>query len=183
MQAFVDWFANTAPCQPTALPAITRAAIAHLWFECIHPFEDGNGRIGHAIAEMALTQATSIPCFTGISTVLYSQRKAYYEQLKRHSIRLETDDWLQWFAQCALQAQTEADQFVRFLLGKAKLMNRLAGQISPRQEKALLHLFLEGPKGFTGGQSPQDSFAHWHADGRLCRGLVPSPVPGTSRVA
>jgi Fic family protein len=153
MAAFLDWFAATAPDRPDALPAITRAAIAHLWFECIHPFEDGNGRIGRAIAEMALAQATRVPSFTGLSSVLYRQRKAYYEQLKRHSVRLDVDDWLQWFARCTLQAQAEADGFVRFLLDKATLLNRLAGQLNPRQEKALLRLFLEGPQGFTGGLS------------------------------
>lgn len=153
MQIFLDWFAHTAPGTPGALPAITRAAVAHLWFECIHPFEDGNGRIGRAVAEMALSQATSTPCFTGMSTVLHRQRKTYYAQLKRHSVRLDIDEWLQWFAPCAMQAQAEADQFVRFLIDKAALMQRLAGQLNPRQEKALLRLLREGPQGFTGGLS------------------------------
>lgn len=63
METFVQWFARTAPGTPGALPAITRAAVAHLWFECIHPFEDGNGRIGRAVAEMALSQATSTCAF------------------------------------------------------------------------------------------------------------------------
>lgn len=153
METFVQWFARTAPGTPGALPAITRAAVAHLWFECIHPFEDGNGRIGRAVAEMALSQATSTPCFTGMSTVLRCQRKTYYAQLKRHSVRLDIDEWLHWFAHCALQAQTEADQFVRFLIDKTTLMHRLAGQLNPRQEKALQRLFREGPQGFAGGLS------------------------------
>ena len=153
MAALLDWFARTAPGQPDALPAITRAAIAHLWFECIHPFEDGNGRIGRAIAEMALAQATGTPSFTGMSAVLNRQRKSYYEQLRRHSVRLDIDAWLQWFAQQALQAQAEADELVRFLIDKAALMTRLSGQLNPRQEKALLRLLREGPQGFAGGLS------------------------------
>ncbi|WP_028602666.1 Fic family protein [Ottowia thiooxydans] len=153
MEAFLVWFAGTAPGAADALPAITRAAVAHLWFECIHPLEDGNGRIGRAIAEMALAQATSTPCFTGMSAVLYSHRKEYYEQLKRHSVRLDIDEWLHWFSQRALEAQLEADRFVRFLIDKAALLTRLSGQLNPRQEKALLRLFREGPDGFTGGLS------------------------------
>lgn len=153
MAAFVDWFARTAPGAADALPAITRAAVAHLWFECVHPFEDGNGRIGRAIAEMALAQATSTPSFTGMSTVLYRHRKAYYEQLRLHSIRLDIDEWLQWFADRALEAQAQADRFVRFLVDKAAVLTRLSGQLNPRQEKALLRMFREGPEGFAGGLS------------------------------
>lgn len=153
MTTFLDWFARTAPGRAGALPAITRAGVAHLWFECIHPFEDGNGRIGRAIAELALAQATSTPSFTGISAVLHRQRKHYYEQLRRHSLRLGIDAWLQWFAQQALQAQAEADEWVRFLVDKAALMTRLAGQLNPRQEKVLLRLLREGPRGFVGGLS------------------------------
>jgi Fic family protein len=153
MKALLGWFAHTAPGAAGALPAITRAAVAHLWFECIHPFEDGNGRIGRAIAEMALAQATSTPSFTGMSAVLHRHRKGYYEQLKRHSARLDIDEWLQWFAECALEAQREADRFVHFLVDKAALLTRLSGQINARQEKALLRLFREGPQGFAGGLS------------------------------
>lgn len=153
MDRFLDWFARTAPGAAAALPAVTRAAVAHLWFECIHPFEDGNGRIGRAIAEMALAQATGTPSFTGMSAVLLQQRKSYYEQLQRHSVRLDVDAWLQWFAERALQAQAEADRFVRFMVDKAALMNRLSGQLNARQEKALLRMFREGPQGFAGGLS------------------------------
>ena len=153
MAVFLDWLARTAPGQAGALPAITRAAVAHLWFECIHPFEDGNGRIGRANAELALAQATSTPRFTGISAVLHRQRKSYYEQLRRHSLRLNIDAWLQWFAQQALQAQAEADTLVRFLIHKTALLRRLTGQLNPRQEKVLLRLLREGPKGFAGGLS------------------------------
>ena len=153
MEAFLAWFARTAPGAADALPAITRAAVAHLWFECIHPFEDGNGRIGRAVAEMALAQATSTPSFTGMSAVLHRHRRGYYEQLKRHSVRLDIDEWLQWFADRALEAQAEADRFVRFLVDKAALLTRLSGQLNPRQEKALLRVLREGPEGFAGGLS------------------------------
>lgn len=153
MDRFLEWFARTAPGANNALPAVTRAATAHLWFECIHPFEDGNGRIGRAIAELALAQATSTPRFTGISAVLHLHRRGYYDQLKRHSTKLDIDDWLQWFAKRALEAQREADRYVRFLVDKAALLTRLSGQINPRQEKALLRIFREGPEGFRGGLS------------------------------
>jgi Fic family protein len=153
MDRFLEWFARTAPGAPGALAAITRAGVAHLWFECIHPFEDGNGRIGRAIAEMALAQATTTPSFTGMSSALHRHRKDYYAQLRRHSAKQGIDEWLQWFATLALEAQAEADGFVRFLVDKAALLTRLTGQLNPRQEKALLRMLREGPQGFAGGLS------------------------------
>lgn len=145
---------GSGPGEPGALPAITHAGLAHVWFEYIHPFADGKGRIGRAIAELARALATSTPRFTGISAVLHRQRSSYYEQLRRHSVRLDINAWLQWFAQQGLQAQAEADeQLVCLLIDKAALVARLAGQLNFRQEKALLRLLRERPIGFAGGLS------------------------------
>jgi Fic family protein len=88
MAAFIAWFNETAPDGPAPLPAITRAGIAHLWFECIHPFEDGNGRIGRAIAEKALAQAIEGPSLTALAETIHRHRKDYYAQL--HSASLTT---------------------------------------------------------------------------------------------
>lgn len=153
MDALLDWFAHTAPEGPAPMPAITRAAIAHLWFECIHPFEDGNGRIGRAISENALAQATSTPMFTALSGALLRHRKAYYKELERFSVTLKIDGWLTWFAERALEAQADADRLVRFLIQKTQLFDRLTGKLNVRQEKALLRVFAEGPSGFRGGLS------------------------------
>lgn len=156
MEAFLGWFSRTSPAGNTPLPPLTRAAIAHLWFESVHPFEDGNGRIGRAIAEKALAQGTRVPGFTGLSSTLLRHRKAYYAALERSSSSLRIDDWLEWFAGMALEAQSEADRLVRFLIQKAALLHRLDGALNTRQEKALLRMFAEGPEGFKGGLSAQN---------------------------
>lgn len=153
MEAFLSWFQRTSPEGEAPLPAITRAGVAHLWFESIHPFEDGNGRIGRAIAESALSRAVSMPTFTALSNALLRHRKDYYSILEHNSTTLSVDGWLAWFAERALEAQSEADELVRFLIDKTRLMDRLRRTINARQEKALLRILAAGPAGFKGGLS------------------------------
>ena len=108
MAAFLDWFAATAPDGAAPLPAMTRAGLAHLYFESLHPFEDGNGRVGRAIAEMALAQGAGRPAFTALSLVLQRHRSRYYEALSAASRSLEVDAWLDWFVDRVLEAQRSA---------------------------------------------------------------------------
>ncbi|MEO0400601.1 MAG: Fic family protein [Pseudomonadota bacterium] len=156
MKAFIRWFNDTAPGRKHALPALERAGVAHLWFECIHPFEDGNGRIGRAIAEKALSQGRQRPIFTSLAGVLLKKRKAYYDRLQAASRSLNANQWLNWFADIAIEAQNRSQQHVEFLLAKTKLIDRLKGQLNDRQEKALLRMFAEGVDGFKGGLSAKN---------------------------
>ncbi|TPE60479.1 Fic family protein [Sandaracinobacter neustonicus] len=153
MRAFVQWFNDSAPNGPMPLAAITRAAIAHLWFESIHPFEDGNGRIGRAIAEKALAQALDAPTLTALAEAIHRHRKAHYAELHRASETSEIDAWLGWFADIVLEAQARTITRIRFLIEKTRTFDRLNGKINARQEKALLRMFAEGPDGFDGGLS------------------------------
>lgn len=150
---FIDWFNASAPSSPKPLPAITRAAIAHLWFESIHPFEDGNGRIGRAIAEKALAQSLSAPTLTALAETIHRHRKAYYAALQSASQSNGIDAWLAWFAEIVIEAQARTITRIRFLIDKTRLLDRLRGTINERQEKALLRMFREGPDGFEGGLS------------------------------
>lgn len=153
MDRFLDWFSRTGPQGAEPLAPLTRAGIAHLWFETIHPFEDGNGRVGRVIAEKALTQGRSAPMLTGIASTFMKQRKQYYDRLEAASRSLAIDSWLDWFADMTLQAQDQTVGWVAFLIGKVQLLGRLADQLNARQEKALLRLFAAGPDGFSGGMS------------------------------
>lgn len=153
MGKLIEWLERTAPEGPAPLAALTRAGIAHLWFESIHPFEDGNGRIGRAIADSALARAISTPTFSALSKSLLRHRKDYYAILEAVSTTLVLDDWLSWFADRALEAQESADELVRFLIEKTRFMDRLRGALNERQEKVLLRMLAEGPEGFTGGLS------------------------------
>jgi len=153
MRRFCEWFNSTAPDGPAALPALTRAGLAHLHFESIHPFEDGNGRIGRAIAEKALAQSAGQPTLTAISLMLQRQRSRYYRELELASTSLDAYAWLDWFADQVIEAQAHTLAWLEFLIAKARLFDRLRGQLNARQEKALLRLMREGPDGFKGGLS------------------------------
>jgi Fic family protein len=153
MERFIDWFNRTAPGREGALPNLVRAGLAHLYFECIHPFEDGNGRLGRALSEKALAQGTGQPTLTALSLTIQRRRKAYYEQLEVANKTLDTDQWLDWFADTVLEAQAYTLRWIEFLLAKTKLLDRLRGQINERQQKALLRMMAEGPDGFRGGLS------------------------------
>ncbi|MBI1685614.1 Fic family protein [Caulobacter hibisci] len=153
MARFWAWLARTAPDGEAPLPAVARAGLAHLWFESIHPFEDGNGRIGRAISEKILAQGLATPAITGMAGTLLRHRKAYYAKLERAHRDLEITDWLLWFAAKTLEAQQNTLSQIEFVIEKARLMTRLRGAINERQERALLRLFAAGPEGFKGGLS------------------------------
>jgi Fic family protein len=153
MKRFIASFSRTAPGGEKALPALTRAGIAHLYFESIHPFEDGNGRIGRAVAEKALAQGLGQPTLTALAATILARRKSYYEALEAANKENEITRWLMWFASVAIEAQHRTVALVEFLIDKTKLLDRLKGRLNARQEKALLRMFREGPQGFKGGLS------------------------------
>ncbi|MCL4766390.1 MAG: Fic family protein [Hyphomicrobiaceae bacterium] len=153
METFCLWFNETAPDGRKPLPALARTGIAHLYFESIHPFEDGNGRIGRAIAEKALAQGLGQPSMTALSVMIERKRKAYYAALENASKDNEITPWLIWFGETVLEAQSHTQHWIDFLIAKARLLDGLRGKINLRQEKALLRMLREGPDGFEGGLS------------------------------
>jgi Fic family protein len=153
MTRFIKWFNRTAPGGADPLPALTRAGIAHFYFECIHPFEDGNGRIGRAISEKVLAQSLGRPTLTALAATILAKRKSYYEALERNNAETELTDWLAWFAAVTIEAQRRAMVMVEFLIDKTRLLDKLRGQLNERQEKSLLRVLREGPEGFEGGLS------------------------------
>ena len=153
MERFIEWFNRTAPEGSDPLPALTRAGVAHLYFECIHPFEDGNGRIGRAIAEKSIAQSLGQPMLTALATTILARRRSYYEAFEAANRRNEITGWLAWFAGVAIEAQRRTLALCEFVVDKAKLFERLKGRINERQEKALARMFREGPEGFKGGMS------------------------------
>jgi len=153
MVKFIEWFNRTAPGTDSALPALTRTGVSHLYFESIHPFEDGNGRIGRAIAEKALVQGFGQPVIIALARSILAHHGDYYRALEAANKSNEIIGWLRWFSAVALEAQYRTFAQIDFVIHKAKLLDRLKGQINPRQEKVLLRMFREGPDGFQGGMS------------------------------
>ena len=153
MVRYLEWFNHTGPRGQAPLPALTRAGIAHLYFESIHPFEDGNGRVGRVIAEKVLAQSLGRPSLTMLSATILARRREYYGALELANKDIEITSWLAWFAEAVLDAQQRATSQVEFLIDKTRLFDRLRGQLNPRQQTVLLRMLREGPGGFVGGLS------------------------------
>jgi len=153
MSRFIDWFNRSTPGNAEPLAALTRAGIAHLYFTCIHPFEDGNGRIGRAIAEKVLAQSLGHPTLTALAATILAKRNAYYAALEASNKHQEITPWLTWFAATAIEAQRRSIALVDFLIDKTRLLDCLRDQLNERQKKALLRMLREGPEGFEGALS------------------------------
>jgi Fic family protein len=156
MEAFVRWFNNSGPNARTPFPTLTRAGLAHLYFESLHPFEDGNGRIGRALAEKSLAQNLGRPTLIALSYTIERTRKAYYAAFERNQRELEVTDWLVYFAETVIEAQRNTIRRVEFLIARAKLYERLRGRLNPRQDKIIARMFREGLEGFKGGLSAEN---------------------------
>ncbi|WP_051952992.1 Fic family protein [Xenophilus azovorans] len=161
MTAFLDWFAATTPAdgRPAALDGIARAAIAHLWFETIHPFEDGNGRLGRAVADMALAQdsaagAGAAPRLYSLSRQLLAARADYYAALQQaQSGGTDVTPFVEWFANAFAQACDAAGEVIQASLTRSRFWAAQAqrGTLNERQRKLLQRLLLAGDGGFLGG--------------------------------
>ncbi len=148
MATFLAWFEGSRD-----LPALTRAGIAHFYFVCVHPFEDGNGRIGRAVAEKALAQSLGQPSLVALAQMIARKQREYYDHLEASNRSLEITPWLTWFAETVIEAQLYSEQKLTRLIDKVKMFDRLRGQLNARQEKALLRMFRAEPDGFKGGLS------------------------------
>ncbi|MGN7720312.1 Fic family protein [Chitinophaga sp. 22620] len=154
MERFVKWFNNVDfDINGDIAHAILKSTIAHLYFESIHPFEDGNGRIGRAIAEKALSQSLRRPVMLSLSKIIEKNRKAYYEALKKAQRSLEITDWIRYFAMVIIEAQKDAKSMVQFILKKARFFDRYKDQLNSRQLKAVNKMLDAGEEGFEGGMT------------------------------
>jgi len=153
MEGFIQWFNDTAKHGATPMSILTRAAIAHLYFVSIHPFEDGNGRIARALSEKVLAMGLGKPALLALSHQIEKNRKTYYQQLESNQKELSIDSWLLFFSQSVVDATIYSQQLIRFIVEKTRLFDRLRGQINQRQERALKRMFDMGIEGFKGGLS------------------------------
>jgi Fic family protein len=155
MTQFIEWYHGTQ----LSKSILERAAIAHVYFESIHPFEDGNGRIGRVLVEKILSQGIGQPILIALSKILEKRKKEYYAALERCNKTLKIDHWMEFFADAILQAQGEAMGLLYFLIKKGKFFSAFEGFLNPRQEKALFRMFAEGQEGFKGGLSAENYIA------------------------
>lgn len=154
MERFVGWYNSaTFPLKGQVPEAILKSAIAHLYFESIHPFEDGNGRLGRAIAEKALSQSLGRPIMLSLSKTIEANKKAYYDALKEAQRSLNITAWMVYFAGVILDAQRDAKVMVLFTLKKAQFYDRYKDRIDQRQWKAINKMLDKGAEGFEGGMT------------------------------
>src|SRR5262249_53323040 len=128
---------------------VLHAGIAHLWFVTIHPFEDGNGRLARAIADMALTRSENSPQrFYSMSAQIRKERAAYYDMLERTQRgSLNITGWLQWFLGCLGRAIEGSQESLKRVLTKGRFWEIAAGHpLNPRQRK-VLNRVLDGFEG------------------------------------
>lgn len=144
MKAFLESFEAKDGMDP-----VLKAGMAHFWFVTVHPFEDGNGRIGRAIADLALARADgTAERFYSMSTQIEAERKEYYHQLE-HSQRTSLDitRWLEWFLACLGRAIERADEALSGVMHKARVWEKInAAPVNERQRKVINRL-LDGFEG------------------------------------
>ena len=141
---FLDWF--NAPAETDE---VLRAALAHLWFVTIHPFDDGNGRIARAIADMALARSEGSPQrFYSMSSQIRRERTAYYRILERTQ-RGTTDvsDWMDWFLACLGRAIDGAETTLAAVLRKARFWERNAVLGINDRQRLVINRLLDGLEG------------------------------------
>jgi Fic family protein len=144
MDAFLNWVNNENTMDP-----VIKAAIAHLWFVTIHPFDDGNGRITRAITDMLLTRSDGVSQrFYSMSAQIRKERKAYYAILeKTQKGTLDITAWLLWFLHCLLNALDVAEETLSRILKKHKFWTTNATTTFNERQIKLLNRLLDGFKG------------------------------------
>ncbi|MFS8048760.1 Fic family protein [Rhizobium sp. BR 314] len=156
MESFAAWFNQSGPSGQARLQALTRAAVGHLYFESIHPFEDGNGRIGRALAEKSLAQNIGQPSLISLAFMIEKNRKAYYSELERYQRTLDITGWVLFFSETILAAQRATLERIDFFVQKTRFYDRFRGRLNSRQEKVVARIFKEGIAGFKGGLSAEN---------------------------
>ncbi len=153
MKKFIKWYHDFEVQTNDVKKALIKTSISHLYFESIHPFEDGNGRIGRAIAEKCLAESLNRPVLMSISSTIEQNKKKYYQSLKQAQKTLEITDWIFYFSTLILESQRKAKQTVLFTLNKTRFIDRFKNQMNQRQIKAVLKMFENGVSGFEGGMT------------------------------
>ena len=141
MSSFLDWFNKTQNLDP-----FVKAGLAHLWFVTLHPFEDGNGRIGRAVSDMVMAQSEkSKQRFYSLSAQIRKDRENYYRLLERtQKDSLDVTDWLEWFLSALLRALEGAESLLDEVLLKARFWQHWAETSLNSRQIELLNRLLDG---------------------------------------
>lgn len=141
MVRFLEWFNSKY-----TLRTYLKSAIAHLWFVTVHPFDDGNGRIGRAIADLALSEADNSKMrFFSMSKQISTDKKSYYDVLERtQKSDCDITAWLEWYLDCMSRAIASSDKILSGALNKAVFWRNHADVVISEREKKVLNTYLDG---------------------------------------
>jgi Fic family protein len=144
MNIFFNWFNNNFETD-----LVLKAAIAHLWFVTIHPFDDGNGRIARALTDMLLAQSDkSTQRFYSMSAQIRLERKQYYEILeKTQKGNLDITEWIKWFLNCLINSLKSTDIILNRVLFKAEFWEKHSNTKINERQKKLLNKIFDGFEG------------------------------------
>lgn len=159
MERFLDWYNSTSPVngQGEDLPGPIRAAVAQVWFENIHPFDDGNGRVGRSISDHALSQSLGRPTLACLATAINDDRSGYYAELEKVGKgKINLNGFLDYFTQVVNKAQEITKAEVAFVLDKTRFYDSHGEQLNDRQAKVIARIFEEGRAGFKVGLSARN---------------------------
>ena len=159
MQRFLDWYNSGSPVTGSGevLPGPVRAAVAHIWFEHIHPFADGNGRVGRAVSDHALSQSIGRPTLACLATAINDDRNSYYSELEKAGKGdMNINSFIDYFTRAVNTAQDIARTEVAFVLDKTRFYDRCGEKLNERQGRVIARMFQEGRAGFKGGLSAKN---------------------------
>lgn len=153
MKRYIQWFnrTRTNPKHKISNP-IVRSALAHLYFESIHPYEDGNGRIGRILAEKALSQGLGHAALLSLSSSIDADKKLYYSQLKKAQQTLKIDAWIAYFSQIVIAAQLDFNETVQFVVKKSRFFEAIQNIVDKKQLKAIQKMVIDNQE-FIGGMN------------------------------
>ena len=141
MKAFLKWFESGDP-----MDAVLKAGLAHLWFVTVHPFDDGNGRIARAIADMTLARSENSPRrFYSMSAQIRQERKAYFDVLE-HAQKgtMDVTPWMEWFLGCLGRAIDGAQEILGAVLYKARFWDRIKETPLNDRQRLVVNRLLDG---------------------------------------
>jgi Fic family protein len=141
MDAFFDWINDKQP-----IDLVIKAALAHLWFVTLHPFEDGNGRIARAITDMILAQSDNQSTrFYSMSAQIRIERKQYYDILgKTQKGTLDVSDWLEWFLNCLMNALKSSELLFSKVFYIHEFWIKNASRLENERQEKVLNMLLDG---------------------------------------
>ncbi len=154
MEQMINWFKSYEVKESEyIIAALIKTAIIHLYFESIHPFEDGNGRIGRALAEYTLSHTLKSPVLLSISKTIEKNKQVYYDNLKIAQASLDITGWINYFTKVIFEAQKETRELIEFTVRKAKFFDKNRDLLNDRQMKAINRMLEQGIEGFIGGMT------------------------------